>query len=117
MGEEGLRPSTPPPFEKGGRKLLCFGAGGLFFSKESSVRGVPALEKSAKPISKIGRRFSHIQYVESFLPYLPVTLLKTAEDLYGFHCPIPQSADGRHRNRRYPLPKRSGRPVSRYPLH
>ena len=39
MGEEGLRPSIPPPFEKGGRNLLCFGAGVLFFSKESSERG------------------------------------------------------------------------------
>ena len=27
MGEEGLRPSAPPPFEKGGRKLYVFIAG------------------------------------------------------------------------------------------
>ena len=52
MGEEGLRPSTPPPFEKGGRKLLCFGAGGLFFSKESSERGV-----LAAGVKKAGKTF------------------------------------------------------------
>ena len=41
MGEEGLRPSTPPPLKRW-TKLLRFGAGDLFFSKESLRRGVLA---------------------------------------------------------------------------
>ena len=42
MGEEGLRPSTPPPFEKGGRKLLCFSADSQVLFKETPERDAPA---------------------------------------------------------------------------
>ncbi len=39
MGEEGLRPSTPPPFEKGGRKLYGLARASRFL-KERLEHGV-----------------------------------------------------------------------------